>query len=111
MTYDRWDIVLLPFPFTNLKTTKKRPALVISPKEYNSGPDLLVMFVTSNLKAKSKMDDYIISEWEEAGLPKPSMTRMKFATIDKTFAIKKIAELTKADQTGLKKKLEIFLNL
>jgi mRNA interferase MazF len=111
MTYDRWDIVLLPFPFTNLKTTKKRPALVVSPKEYNSGPDLLVMFVTSNLKAKSKMGDYIISEWEEAGLPKPSMTRMKFATIDKTLVIKKIAELTKNDQAGLKKKLGKFLDL
>ncbi|MCP9290987.1 MULTISPECIES: type II toxin-antitoxin system PemK/MazF family toxin [Gracilimonas] len=111
MTFRRWDIVLLPFPFTNLNATKKRPALVISPNEYNSGPDLVVMFVTSNLKARSKIGDYIIQEWEESGLPKPSMTRMKFATIDKTLAIKKIAELTGNDQAALKLKLQKFLGI
>lgn len=111
MTYDRWDIVLLPFPFTDLKATKKRPALIISPREYNSGSDVLVMFVTSNLKAKSKMGDYIISEWEKAGLPKPSMTRMKFATIDKKLVIKKIAALRKVDIILLKKEIKNFLGL
>ncbi|MDZ7807679.1 MAG: type II toxin-antitoxin system PemK/MazF family toxin [Gracilimonas sp.] len=103
MTYDRWDIVLLPFPFTDLSATKKRPALVISPREYNSGPDVLVMFVTSNLKAKAKMGDYILAEWEKSGLPKPSMTRMKFATIDKNLIIKKIAALTEKDKSAFKK--------
>lgn len=111
MTFKRWDVVLLPFPFTNLNASKKRPALVISPKEYNTGPDLVVMFVTSNLKATSKIGDYIINEWEESGLPKPSMIRMKFATIDKTLAIKKIAELTTSDQAGLKRNLKKFLGL
>jgi mRNA interferase MazF len=111
MTFNRWDIVLLPFPFTNLKAVKKRPALVVSPEKYNSGSDLLVMFMTSNLKAKPKLGDYIITEWEESGLPKPSMTRMKFATIDKTLAIKKIAELTDSDIVALKLKLRDFFGL
>jgi mRNA interferase MazF len=111
MTYNRWDIVLLPFPFTDLSATKKRPALVISPREYNSGPDVLVMFVTSNLKAKAKMGDYILTEWEKAGLPKPSMTRMKFATIDRNLIIKKIAALTENDKSALKNELQTFLDL
>lgn len=111
MTYDRWDVVLLPFPFTDLKATKKRPALVISPREYNSGPDVLVMFVTSNLKSNPKMGDYILKEWKKAGLPKPSMTRMKFATIDKKLVIKKIAALTEKDQLVLKSEIQSFLGI
>ncbi|MEX0845230.1 MAG: type II toxin-antitoxin system PemK/MazF family toxin [Balneolaceae bacterium] len=111
MIFDRWDIVLLPFPFTDLSATKKRPALVISPREYNSGPDVLVMFVTSNLKAKAKMGDYILTEWEKAGLPKPSMTRMKIATIDKNLIIKKIAALTEKDKSALKSELQLFLDI
>lgn len=111
MTYDRWDIVLLPFPFTNLQTTKKRPALILSPKKYNSGPDVLVMFVTSNLKAKPKVGDYKLSEWKEAGLPKPSVTRMKFATIQKSLIIKKIARLTEKDQLTLGENMRAFFGI
>lgn len=111
MTYNQWDIVLLPFPFTNLKTKKKRPALIISPKEYNSGPDVLVMFVTSNISAPYRVGDYKLIDWEKAGLPKPSMTRMKFATIDKKLVIKKIATLREVDIIQLKKEIKTFLGL
>lgn len=111
MTYKRWDIVLLPFPFTDLKATKKRPALILSPIEYNSGPDVLVMFVTSNLKTKPKQGDHILTEWKQAGLPKPSMTRMKIATIDKTLVVKKIARLTKKDQQALAENIREFFGI
>lgn len=111
MTYNQWDIVLLPFPFTNLKAKKKRPALIISPKIYNSGPDILVMYVTSNLSAPNRDGDYELIEWEQAGLPKPSMTRMKFATIDKNLVVKKIAALRKVDIIQLKKEIKNFLGL
>lgn len=31
----RWDVILVPFPFTELTTIKKRPSLVISPDSFN----------------------------------------------------------------------------
>jgi hypothetical protein len=55
--------------------------------------------------------DYILAEWKEAGLPKPSMTRMKFATIDKKLAIKKIAALREVDIIQLKKEIKTFLGI
>ena len=109
MTYKKWDIVLVPFPFTNLKSTKKRPALIISPDEYNSGADLVIMFITSNISSFGITGDYIIQNWKESGFPKPSMTRMKFATIEKSIVIKKIGRLHKNDFTSLIQKLTDFL--
>ncbi len=38
------DIILVPFPFTDQSTTKKRPAVVISSAIYNTErPDLIIM--------------------------------------------------------------------
>lgn len=109
ITYKKWDIVLVPFLFTNLKSTKKRPALIISPDKYNSGADLVIMIITSNISSFGRTGDYIIQNWKESGFPKPSMTRMKFATIEKSIVIKKIGRLHKNDCTSLIQKLTDFL--
>ena len=50
-SFSSGDIILVPFPFTNQKTTKKRPAVVISSQAYNGErPDLIIMAVTSQIK-------------------------------------------------------------
>lgn len=91
-TYKKWDIILVPFPFTNLSSIKKRPGLVISPDDYNKGMDIVILFITSKIDREKKIGDYLIEKWEESALPKPSMILMKFATIDKSIIIKKLAE-------------------
>jgi mRNA interferase MazF len=46
--YKRGDIVLVPFPFSDQTTTKKRPAVVISFSRYNAvSQDTVIMAVTS----------------------------------------------------------------
>jgi mRNA interferase MazF len=110
MTYRRWDIVLVPFPFTNLSTNKKRPALVISPADYNKGPDVIIMFITSNLRVFGRPGDYKLTKWKEAGLPKPSMSRMKLATVDKNIVIKKIARLEETDREAVQEIITDFFS-
>ncbi len=108
MICKKWDIVLVPFPFTDLSTKKKRPALVISPDYHNKGSEIVIAFITSNINVKKRLGDYLISEWSKAKLPKPSLIRMRFATIDKTMIIKKIGKLTQKDSTEFKKLLIDF---
>ena len=108
MNYNKWEIVLVPFPFTDLKTTKKRPALIISPDEYNKKLDVIIAFITSKLDLEYRVGDYRIQEWEKSNLPKPSMLRMKFATIDKSIIIKKLGKLSEKDVKEFRKLLIDF---
>jgi mRNA interferase MazF len=51
VTYKQGYIVLVPFPFSNLSSTKIRPVLIISNDSYNSiSADVIVCGITSNLK-------------------------------------------------------------
>ena len=47
------DILLIPLPFTDLTSNKKRPVLVLSRHGYNNiADDLIVATVTSNVDTK-----------------------------------------------------------
>lgn len=107
--YKKWDIILVPFPFTDLTSLKKRPCLVISPDEYNKGPDILISFITSKLDREKRLGDYKIEKWEESKLPKPSMIRMKFATIDKSIVVKKIGGLEELDISKFQEEIMKFI--
>lgn len=111
MIYKKWDIVLIPFPYTDLSSTKKRPAVVISSEGYNRGLDIMLLFLTSNLTVERKEGDYKLALWKEAGLPKPSMTRMKIMTLDKDFILKKIGAIQEGDAIRINESLIDFLAL
>lgn len=73
------DIVLLKFPFTDGKSHKRRPALVIS--DLNDG-DIIVCRITSQIYTTS--NDIYIDDLEKTGLKLPSVIRVhKLATLDK----------------------------
>lgn len=73
------DIVLLKFPFTDGKTYKRRPALIIN--DFDDG-DVIVCRITSQIYNTS--NDILIQDWEKAGLKLPSVIRVhKMATLEK----------------------------
>lgn len=48
--YKQGEIVLVPFPYSDLSASKRRPALVVSNNLYNGRfPDIVVCVITSNL--------------------------------------------------------------
>jgi mRNA interferase MazF len=83
MPFDFGDVVLVPFPFTSQRASKKRPAIVASNRAYSAArPDLIVMAVTSQLRPNPELGDAWISHWQEAGLLKPSVVKPVFATLE-----------------------------
>ena len=72
------DIVLLKFPFTDGKTQKRRPALIIN--DFDDG-DIVVCRITSQIY--KTRNDIFIDDWENSGLKLPSVIRIhKIATLE-----------------------------
>lgn len=96
------DIVLVPFPFTNQVTFKRRPAVVISGSAYNrEKPDLIVMAVTSQLRPTALYGEVWLQDWAEAGLLKPSAVKAVIATLEQRLVIRTLGRLAARDQTDL----------
>ena len=92
---DQRDIVLIPFPYTNLTATKKRPALVISYDIFNkNNQDILVCQITHNLKQRAHSIIIDNSNLENGNLAVESLIKVsKIFTIDKALAIQKIGKV------------------
>jgi mRNA interferase MazF len=104
------DIILVPFPFTDQSTTKKRPAVVVSSKHYNQQrPDLIIMAVTSQIRPASIIGEVIIRDWQAAGLLKPSAIKPVITTIEKPLVIKIMGHLNDNDRIALQKSLKEIL--
>jgi mRNA interferase MazF len=83
------DIVLIPFPFTDLSGNKKRPALILT----HTKEDVTVCFLTTQLLKQSQYD-LLIQPSESNGLKKASLIRLnKIATLDKELVIGRIGTL------------------
>jgi mRNA interferase MazF len=81
MPFEFGDVVLVPFPFTSQTVSKKRPAIIVSSRAYNTAkPDVVVMAVTSQLRANATLGEVWFQEWTAAGLIKPSAIKPVFAT-------------------------------
>lgn len=75
----RGDIVLITVPFSDLSSSKVRPALVLSSDEYNkNGRDAIFVVISSNVNKKYKTDlliDQNHAEFVATGLKCPSLIR------------------------------------
>ncbi len=59
MALQRGDVVLVPFPFSDLSATKVRPSVVVSSSLYHTTePDLILAAITSNIAAATGPLDY-----------------------------------------------------
>ena len=59
--YEFGDVVLVPFPFTDQRKTKRRPAVVVSSGRYHQErPDLIILAVTSQVRALRAEFDTIL---------------------------------------------------
>ena len=88
-TFSFGDIVLVPFPFTDQSTIKRRPAVVISSKDYNQHrPNIILLVVTSQMGSANFYGDMVVRQWQKAGLLKPSVVKPICTTIEKKLVLK-----------------------
>ncbi len=103
--FRRGDIVLVPFPFTDLTATKQRPGLVISSDIFNAThEDVVLLAITSQIPAKLEGDEFLIpsSDLGPCGLPKASLVRVtKVLSLHQRLVLKRIGTMPRAALQGV----------
>src|SRR6266567_23985 len=81
--FEVWDIVKVPFPYTDRPVRQRRPALVIAAGELETAHELLWLVMVTSAANRGWPGDVLISDLAFAGLPIPSIIRpAKIATIE-----------------------------
>ena len=111
----RGDIVLVPFPFTNLTAGKVQPAVIVSsnPQEI----DVVIAFISSIVPmGELSATDFLLTpnhpDFPEAGLKKASIFKMrKLLTIERAKIVRRLGEVSPAIQKKLDGRLKNGLGL
>jgi mRNA interferase MazF len=99
VSFNAFDVVVVPFPFTDKTTTKRRPALILSDAQaFNLQVGQAVMAMITSAKNSDWPLDIEIQDLDAAGLPSPSIIRMKLFTLDAKLIIRKAGKLARPDQ-------------
>ncbi|MBM3130174.1 MAG: type II toxin-antitoxin system PemK/MazF family toxin [Chloroflexi bacterium] len=87
---EQGDIVLIPIPFTDLSSHKRRPVIVISNDAYNHNTaDMVVVAMTSNPESVNYSFAITSSDLEKGGLNRPSRIRVdKIYTLSQSIVVK-----------------------
>jgi len=110
VAFEQWQVVVVPFPFTDRPVRRRRPALVVSRQEALGNPighSVLAMITT-------KIDppwpgDTPLEDTAEAGLPAASTVRLKLFTLDNRLITKVAGTLSSGDRRRVAAQLDRFL--
>lgn len=104
--FEAWDVVKVPFPYTDRPVRQRRPALVIAAGELEAAHGLLWLAMITSAANRGWSGDVPISDIGAAGLPIPSIVRpAKIATIEARDA-ERLGSLPPADRQAVRRYLQ-----
>jgi mRNA interferase MazF len=103
VSFERFAVVRVPFPFTDRNATKNRPALVLSDAAaFNTPAGHSVMaMITSQANAPWPLD-CPLADLAAAGLPAPSKVRFKLFTLDHRLVRGELGKLAASDAVAVR---------
>jgi mRNA interferase MazF len=107
--FDAFDIIVVPFPYSDRLAEKRRPALVVSNKRLEALGVIWVAMITS-AENETWPGDIRIGDGTRAGLPAPSVIRpAKIACIDPLRVLRRAGKLDKATARTVAQRVRRFL--
>lgn len=101
--YEFGDIVLVRFPFTDHRSSKQRPAVVVSSAAYSRArADVVLMAVTSRKRPRLGFGELAVSGWRAAGLLRPSAIKPVFSTMEQRLVVRALGRLEQHDRAMLR---------
>ncbi len=110
-SYSRGDVVLVNFVFAEGTGVRRRPAVLVSAETYQMGrQEAIFAAITSNTE-RLLIGDYLIADWQGAGLLYPSVVTGILRTIKQDMMARKLGNLTSRDLEAVEGKLRQNLGL
>lgn len=106
--YSKNEIILVHYPFSDLSSTKVRPAIIINARHLSQ--DLFIVPLTSKI-SKLLSGEFLLSDWKSAGLNVPTAVKRGLYTVHAKLVIKTLGTLTDIDSNQLEKSLREWLDL
>jgi mRNA interferase MazF len=108
-SFKPWDIIKVPFPYTDRPVLQRRPALVVAAGAMQAAHRLLWVLMITSADNRRWTNDITVSNLDRAGLPAPSLVRcVKIATIEAAHA-ERIGELAQPDRSRVATQLRRLL--
>lgn len=104
MTFRRWDVISVPFPFVEGHATKRRPALVVSSDAFHRAHRACfgAMITTARQMRDVRADDIEIADLGAAGLQQPCVIRVaRLATFEWGGQIRRVGALHRGERQGV----------
>ena len=109
--FERWSVVVVPFPFTDQQTSKRRPALVLSGQAFGQTSGHSVLAMITSARRSRWPSDISLTQHKEAGLHSPSLVRFKLFTLDQRLILRRLGSLRTEDRSRVELGLRQVLDL
>jgi mRNA interferase MazF len=107
-SYSKNNIILVRYPFSDLSSSKIRPAVVVNTP--HSSQDILITPLTSKT-ASLLSGEFVLSEWSAAGLNVPTAVKRGLYTVHERLVVVTIGNLADLDAQQLELSLRDWLGL
>jgi len=102
VTFERFDVVRVPFPFADKQAVRNRPALVLSAKQaFNDPTGHVVLAMITSHGNPPWAGDCPVTDQVSAGLPVPSKVRFKVFTLDQALIRGRLGRLSELDRQAV----------
>jgi len=107
-SYSKHDVILVRYPFSDLSSSKVRPAVIVSTS--HPSQDIMITPLTSKTSSLLK-GEFILSEWAGVGLNVSTAVKRGIYTVHESLVIKVLGQLIDIDAQQLEQSLQGWLGL
>lgn len=108
VTYRRWDVVAVSYPFIEGDEAKRRPAVIVSGDDLNASHGVYWVAMITSAKSGQRPEDIAVTDRRKAGLPESCVIRASRLTtlsdLQVSYRLGSIAAKDRRAVTGLLKK-------
>ena len=103
------DVLVVSFP--GATGLKRRPVVAVSTDVYHATrPDIIVAVLTSQIASATASTDYVLQDWDQAHLNRPTAFRAYLATVPAASVVA-IGHLSARDWAEVRARLRLALSV